>query len=160
IQDLSGATGSTVTLGNNSLTVGTANSTGFAGAIGGNGGLTKIGTGTLTLTGVNTYKGGTTVTAGPLAIGHSGAPGGGTVLRCDGTTLQAAANGLSVGNAINLGNTGATIDTQSNGLTLTSSILGNGSITKIGSGTLTLDGANAAYSGATTVAAGTLALLN
>ena len=99
------------------------------------------------------------MSAGTLAIGNSSALGTSTVLLGGGTTLQAAANGLSVGNAISLGGS-ATIDTQSNGLTLTNAILGGGSLTKIGTGTLTLDNANAAYTGATTVAAGTLALLN
>ena len=52
------------------LTVGTANSTTFAGMITDGGGrrggaLIKIGTGTLTLTGTNTYSGGTTVTRRP-----------------------------------------------------------------------------------------------
>jgi fibronectin-binding autotransporter adhesin len=121
--------------------------------------LTKTGTGTLTLDAANGYSGGTTVSAGTLAIGNSNALGTGTVLLGGGTTLQAAANGLSVGNAISLGGS-ATIDTQSNGLTLTNAILGIGGLTKTGTGTLTLDNANAAYTGATTVAAGTLALLN
>ena len=121
--------------------------------------MSKTGTGTLTLGGNNGYAGGTTVSAGTLAIGNSSALGTGTVLLGGGTTLQAAANGLSVGNAISLGGS-ATIDTQSNGLSLTNAILGGGSLTKIGTGTLTLDNANAAYTGATTVAAGTLALLN
>ena len=134
-------------------------STTISQAIGGTGALSKTGTGTLTLGGNNGYAGGTTVSAGTLAIGNSSALGTGTVLLGGGTTLQAAANGLSVGNAISLGGS-ATIDTQSNGLTLTNAILGGWSLTKIGTGTLTLDNANAAYTGATTVAACTLALLN
>ena len=130
-----------------------------ANAISGTGSVTQTGTGTLTLDNANGYSGGTTVSAGTLAIGNSNALGTSTVLLGGGTTLQTAANGLSVGNAITLGGS-ATIDTQSNGLTLTNAILGGGSLTKIGTGTLTLDNANAAYTGATTVAAGTLALLN
>ena len=131
-------------------------STTISQAIGGTGALSKTGTGTLTLGGNNGYAGGTTVSAGTLAIGNSSALGTGTVLLGGGTTLQAAANGLSVGNAISLGGS-ATIDTQSNGLTLTNAILGGGSLTKIGTGTLTLSAANN-YSGGTTVGAGTLAL--
>jgi len=45
----------------------TANTT-VSGAIGGNGGLWKNGTGTLTLTGVNTYTGNTNVEAGKLVV--------------------------------------------------------------------------------------------
>ncbi|TCS99735.1 autotransporter-associated beta strand repeat-containing protein, partial [Aquabacter spiritensis] len=43
-------------------------STVYAGAIGGTGGLTKSGTGTLTLSGANTYSGDTEVTGGGLAV--------------------------------------------------------------------------------------------
>ena len=44
------------------------NAINVAGAIGGNGGLQKVGSGTLTLTGLNTYSGNTTVDGGTLQI--------------------------------------------------------------------------------------------
>src|SRR5262249_10318122 len=71
IKDLSGVAGSTITLGSNTLAVGTANSTTFAGSITGDGGLVKQGTGTLTLSGASTYLGGTTVNAGKLVVNGS-----------------------------------------------------------------------------------------
>ena len=49
IGDLSGGFGSSVTLGANTLTFGTANATIFGGVISGTGGITKQGSGTLTL---------------------------------------------------------------------------------------------------------------
>jgi autotransporter-associated beta strand protein len=54
---------------NANLTVGTTNlSTTFGGGINGSGSLTKIGTGTLDLTGNNGYSGATTVNGGTLLV--------------------------------------------------------------------------------------------
>ncbi len=72
IGDLSGA--GSVTLGGNTLTVGTSNSTVFSGVIsdGGMGGsLTKMGSGLLNLTGPNTYTGATSVNEGRLSVNGS-----------------------------------------------------------------------------------------
>ena len=41
----------------------------FSGIVGGNGSLTKFGSGTLTLTASNAYSGGTTISAGTLQLG-------------------------------------------------------------------------------------------
>lgn len=70
IQALTGQVGSVVALGGNSLAVGGAGSTIFAGSIVGNGALIKQGAGTLTLTGANA-PGGTTVNAGLLVVNGS-----------------------------------------------------------------------------------------
>ncbi len=72
---LSGSTGSVVTLGRKTLSVGDATSTTFAGEItgtAGTAGLTKTGAGTLTLSANNTYTGPTRISAGTLALGAAG----------------------------------------------------------------------------------------
>lgn len=67
IENLSGVSGSTVNLGTNSLTVTQSGAVGtFAGTIQGGGDFTKTNTGTLVLTGPNTYTGVTTVSGGML----------------------------------------------------------------------------------------------
>ena len=67
IGSLAGA--GSVTLGAATLTTGSDNtSTTFSGTISGTGGLTKIGAGTLVLTGNNPYSGATAVNGGRLTV--------------------------------------------------------------------------------------------
>ncbi|MCR6475860.1 autotransporter-associated beta strand repeat-containing protein [Variovorax sp. ZS18.2.2] len=121
------------------------------------GSLIKTGAGTLTLTGDNSYSGGTQLQAGTLGVGSSTALGTGTLAMSDATTLQAAADGLKLANAITLSGIGS-IDTQAYGMTLSGAISDgatSGGLAKLGTGTLTLSGANT-YSGSTSVMAGAL----
>jgi outer membrane autotransporter protein len=121
------------------------------------GSLVKSGDGALTLTGNNSYSGGTQLQGGTLGVGSSTALGTGALSMSDATTLQAAADGLKLTNAITVSGIG-NIDTQAYGLELSGAIADGstpGGLAKLGSGTLTLSGANT-YSGPTGVLAGTL----
>jgi len=65
-----------VFLGANNLAVGSNNlSTTFSGVMQDGGSLTKIGTSTLTLTGENTYTGGTTIEGGKLVVNNTSGSG-------------------------------------------------------------------------------------
>jgi autotransporter-associated beta strand protein len=108
----------------------------FGGAISGVGNLTQTGTGTLVLTGADTYVGGTTIRAGAVQIGNGGTTGSITGDVLDNASL---------------------VFDRSDSVTFNGSITGSGSLTKNGSGTLTLTAANT-YSGGTNINAGTVAV--
>jgi fibronectin-binding autotransporter adhesin len=97
-------------------------------------GLAKVGGGTLTLTGTNTYTAGTTVTAGILQIGNG------------------AASGSIVGDVIN---NASLVVNRTGTLTLAGVVSGTGNLSQVGTGTLVLKG-NSTYTGTTAVSAGTL----
>src|SRR5262245_59626226 len=137
-----------------SFEIDNGSNTTVSGTISGSGSLVKEGEGTLTLSGNNSYTGGTLVNEGTLAVGSSTALGTGTLFLAEETTLQAAANWLKLTNVIQLLGD-ATVDTQSNTLTLAGSISGTGGLEKIGSGTLILTGVST-YTGDTEVNEGVL----
>jgi autotransporter-associated beta strand protein len=131
----------------------------LAGLISGTGALTKISSGTLVLTGANTYTGGTVINGGVLQVSSESNLGGTAgPLTLNGGTLQTA-GALTDSRAVLLGSNGGTIDTDGNNDVFsgvfTSTVAGEGSLTKIGAGILTLSGLNT-YQGGTNVNVGTL----
>jgi len=140
--------------------------------------LTKAGDGTLTLTGSNTYSGGTTISAGVLKISNAHALGTGGLILAGGTldsgnssitlagTPQTWNNDLVFqGSAdLNMGTGGVTLTAtrqatvDGGNLTIDGPITGSTfGLTKTGAGILTLGGSNT-YTGNTTIMAGKLAL--
>ncbi len=137
----------------------------LAGAISGAGGLSKIGTGTLTLTGASSYTGATSVNAGTLQAGATNtfAPLSAFTV-ASGGTLNLASFNQSIGSlagagSVALGAATLTTGNDNTSTTFSGTISGSGSLIKVGTGTLTLAGANA-YTGGTTLAGGTLSLAN
>lgn len=124
---------------------------------GGGRSLTKLGANTLTLSGNNSYTGGTFLNAGVLAVNSNSSLGNstGVLTFTANSTLRTTASIATTRNyAISSGVTG-TIDTEANTLTHNGVISGLGGLAKVGSGTLSISGNNT-YTGATNVSAGTL----
>lgn len=155
----------------------------LSGSISGNAIVRKGLTGTLTLSGDNSWTGGLDLRVGILALGHKNALGTGPLMITNqaGTILQAAlgltgANAvtnpitagqdftvggsanLELSSSVGLGAATRTLTVTNTGSTLLSGVLSGSlgvGLTKTGNGTLTLAGANT-YDGPTTVSAGKL----
>ena len=119
------------------LTTGDGGDDIFSGIISGAGNLIKVGSGTLTLSGINnSYTGTTTISAGAFTV--SGRLGSGT-------------------HSSNIINNSSLNFTSSSAQTLSGVISGTGLLTKSNSGALTLSGTNT-YSGTTTISGGTISI--
>ena len=164
IGELTGAAGTSIAMGANSLTLGGAANATFGGTIGGMGGITKTGWGTQTLTGANTYTGGTTINAGTLALGAGGAlaTGGFVNLGAAGADFDiSAAGSQTIGALSGVAGTRVTLGPgtlsfgDATSRTFAGAISGAGSIVKQGSGRQVFNGISI-HAGLTSVMAGSL----
>ncbi|MCX7002206.1 MAG: autotransporter-associated beta strand repeat-containing protein [bacterium] len=184
-RDIAATQNGTITLTANSLiavdlSISSMTLQGAIGESGGAYGITKVGPGMLTLSGVNTYSGGITLSAGTLNINNASALGAaaGTFIIEGGTLNNTFTSDLVLGNNnpqawngdftftgtrnLNLGSGAVTpnanrIVTVTAGTLAVGGAIGGGaiSLTKAGAGTLTLYGANT-FSGGATISVGKL----
>lgn len=156
-----------IALGAGNGTVSVTNGAGtLSGIISGTGSLTKTGGPALTLSGNNTYSGGTTI-RGANGVSITGSSTGamnlgtGAVTIAGGSVLTITGTGTTVSNDITLmddsdSGTSAKIS-NANAVILSGTLSGAEALTKAGAGILTLTGTNT-HTGAVTVSAGGLTL--
>jgi autotransporter-associated beta strand protein len=147
-------------------------------AIGGNFGIIKVGAGTLTLAGNNTFTGGLTINAGNVQLGNlgalnSGSPNSVTFGASSTGTLSLNGNSVKIGDLNGASSSSTVQNTSSTEAILTinapnsdqfAGVVRDGgtaalSLVKAGAGSLTLNGNNS-YSGPTDISGGTLVLGN
>ena len=148
--------------GGTALTIAGTNSTTLSGTILRLSALTKDGTGTLTLSAANTFSGTTRVVDGGLTVANANALQWSTLDMATGDTGTVTFNqnsslgGLSGSRNLDLGSFTLTVGNNRQSTTY-GGVLSNGGLTKVGSGTLTLTGANT-YTGTTGITTGVLQL--
>jgi len=134
----------------------------LSGVISGNGALTKAGSGTLTLSGSNSYTGPTSLNTGTVVIGNANALGtSGNVTFNSGGLQYGSGITADISSRIKNSSSAILVDTNGNNVTFSSGIdsTNSGGLTKNGNGSLTLSSANS-YTGGTTLNTGTLVIGN
>ena len=148
-----------VTLGSGTLTLSSGTA---SGPISGTGGLTKVGTGTLSLSVANTFTGNTLVSAGTLFLGNAAALGATAGITVNGGTLDLA--GQTLAQAVNLAGAGtsglgAVYNSSAVAASLTGAVTLTGATTvRVGTGSLTLSGPVGGNATLTTEGTGSIVL--
>jgi len=145
---------------NASLVVDNLGDTALDGAITGIGSLTQSGSGTLTLSGNNSYSGGTNFNSGIVSVAQQANLGDGE-WNFNGGTLQITGTDFNSSSSVTKwGAAGGTFDIADvqNTFSSTDIFTGAGAMNKAGAGTLALSGNSSGFQGDVNVNAGTLRL--
>lgn len=119
----------------------------FGNIISGTFGIKKLGEGSLTLTGINTFTGNTYLNGGTLVVNAQSGLGAATnALQFDGGALKFGSN-FDLTRALSLGGNGGSLDLNGYTKIQTFDISGSGQFGVKGGGTLTLDRANSQSGG-------------
>jgi autotransporter-associated beta strand protein len=162
----------TLNIGGGTFLADAGTSSTLSGDISGKGGFVKLGDGVLTLSGTNSYTGATTVSAGVLQAGSTGAfsagsefiVNAGATLNLNGvssTIASLSGSGVVTSNTFEVSSIARLSVGADNTSTIFSGTLQDGSpisilgLTKVGIGTLTLTG-ESTYTGQTTIDSGSL----
>ncbi|WP_156412206.1 autotransporter domain-containing protein, partial [Bosea sp. Root483D1] len=153
----SGLTGGIV-IDSGTLTFNQSSAVTVGNVISGGGSVTKDGAGTVTLTGANTYTGGTTLNQGTLSISSNGnlgnASGG---LTFGGASILQVTSSFTTARTTTLNANGTVEVTAGQNFTMGGAIFGAGGLAKTGSGTLILTGTNF-FTGGTTISEGVVSI--
>jgi autotransporter-associated beta strand protein len=140
------------------LTINQAGDSTYSGVISGSGSVTKLGAGALTLSSANSYTGGTHFNGGRLILGSAGAIGTSGTLSFGGGTMVHTSSNLTdySGRFSTASNQAYAVDSSPFAIRWSTPLTSvGGSLTKLGTGRLTLGGANS-LSGGIAVNAGAL----
>jgi uncharacterized protein with beta-barrel porin domain len=133
----------------------------YGSVVSGTGGVTQMGSGTVTVTAAQSYTGGTTVNAGVLRLGAGGSLAATGALAVNGGSFDLNGHAQTIGalsgtgGSVTLG-TGTLTVNQAAGTSYAGTLGGTGALVKQGGGSLVLNGGSAGFAGATTVGGGTL----
>jgi outer membrane autotransporter protein len=141
----------------------------WSGVLSGSGPLTKAGDGTLLLDAANTYSGTTTIAAGTLALSSTGTLGGGGLVDHGVFDMRGVSTGVNLASLsgdgqVMVGTKALVVGSDNSNSSFSGTIVnqGNGwdasygTFTKVGTGTLTIDGATI-QGGETYIAGGAMA---
>jgi autotransporter-associated beta strand protein len=156
----SGGGSSTVKLGTGTLSIGDGSNSSYPYTISGAGSLVLVGSGTVSLSGTNTYTGGTTVSAGNLVLGSTASiPATGKILIQSGGAVNVSGAYSTVTAWLNAGviapaSAGALALTGNSNENINLAVAGGGTYTNISLGSVGAD----SYSGTLTPAGNTYCL--